>query len=669
MPEVNIIKPEEKVSGRDFVNSTLSERIKSDFINSERISLNQSTYLKQKMVSAVSVSGDTVEDQAGKLSAKYSTKAGVSALFGAFKAVNGGKNASRHFRTLQREVKRGSLTRSQAKSITITNIKKGISSGAKSIGKNIVSNTSEAINDLMDASDDLGMQSLSTVRKTTKTVSNMHKKFKNLWRSTRLAKALALRGANMVSAVAKSIASIVASPTAAIALLVIIVFIILIAIVSMIPSTTLKASNSDLSKVYEYVTELDSTLTADIRRKSEITHNYDDIRFFVNGTQTTANNINIVTNPDSIILYFDCKYEGFTYENVTSEIRTLHEQLYTVRTYDTAQEVECTVQADDGTISTHTELKNYLDVEVTIDDIDYFLYSNIQSYLTPIELEQWEIVKSTGIYTARKELTSPFPDKTFYVSPRYGWYTDSANTQKFNCGIGIPMTIGTPVSNVLTGTVTNVDDNSVTVTLENRQVTYYYISDIAVISGQEIGRGETIGKVSNGSIYLTYKVDGEWLCPSIFLDGVGTSGSGSNDIVTVALSQLGNVGGQPYWSWYGFNSRIAWCACFVSWCANECGYIDAGVVPKFSSCTSQGMAWFKSRSLWQTNTQGYIPVPGDIIFFNWQGNTSQANHVGIVERCDGTIVHTVEGNSGNKVKQKSYGLSNDVIIGYGTPIY
>ena len=53
--------------------------------------------------------------------------------------------------------------------------------------------------------------------------------------------------------------------------------------------------------------------------------------------------------------------------------------------------------------------------------------------------------------------------------------------------------------------------------------------------------------------------------------------AGDGEIVTVALSQVGNVGGQPYWSWYGFNSRVEWCACFVSWCANECGYIENGL--------------------------------------------------------------------------------------------
>lgn len=81
--------------------------------------------------------------------------------------------------------------------------------------------------------------------------------------------------------------------------------------------------------------------------------------------------------------------------------------------------------------------------------------------------------------------------------------------------------------------------------------------------------------------------------------------SGSTDIVNVALAQLGNVGGQPYWSWYGFESRVEWCACFVSWCANECGYIEAGIIPKFAGCQSEGVSWFKACGLWQDN--GYIP--------------------------------------------------------------
>ena len=91
-------------------------------------------------------------------------------------------------------------------------------------------------------------------------------------------------------------------------------------------------------------------------------------------------------------------------------------------------------------------------------------------------------------------------------------------------------------------------------------------------------------------------------------------GAGDGEIVAVALSQIGNVGGAPYWSWYGFSSRVDWCACFVSWCANECGYLDAGVIPKTASC-GVGSNWFKDRGLWQDSS--YEPRPGDIIYFDW----------------------------------------------------
>ena len=72
-------------------------------------------------------------------------------------------------------------------------------------------------------------------------------------------------------------------------------------------------------------------------------------------------------------------------------------------------------------------------------------------------------------------------------------------------------------------------------------------------------------------------------------------------IVKVALSQVGNVGGEPYWSWYGFNSRVEWCACFVSWCFNECGYLDTGTAPKFAGCVG-GVEWFRSREQWADNS-------------------------------------------------------------------
>lgn len=139
-------------------------------------------------------------------------------------------------------------------------------------------------------------------------------------------------------------------------------------------------------------------------------------------------------------------------------------------------------------------------------------------------------------------------------------------------------------------------------------------------------------------------------------------GGGSDDIVAVALSQVGNVGGQPYWSWYGFSSRVEWCACFVSWCADQCGYIESGVIPKHSYCPT-GVEWFRSKDQWQDRNS--IPAPGTIIYFDWGGD-GVADHVGIVESCDGSTVYTIEGNANNARKQLSYAVGDRRILGYGT---
>ena len=147
---------------------------------------------------------------------------------------------------------------------------------------------------------------------------------------------------------------------------------------------------------------------------------------------------------------------------------------------------------------------------------------------------------------------------------------------------------------------------------------------------------------------------------------------GDGEIVTVALSQVGNVGGQPYWSWYGFDGRVEWCACFVSWCANECGYIDSGVIPKFAGCAN-GVQWFKDRGQWQDGS--FKPSAGQIIFFDWDNKGSsgpqdgQSDHVGIVEKCENGIVYTIEGNSSDSCRQNQYPVGYYEILGYGIPAF
>ena len=142
-------------------------------------------------------------------------------------------------------------------------------------------------------------------------------------------------------------------------------------------------------------------------------------------------------------------------------------------------------------------------------------------------------------------------------------------------------------------------------------------------------------------------------------------------IVEVARSQIGNVGGEPYWSWYGFTERVDWCACFVSWCANQCGYIEAGVIPKFSGC-EWSVYWFRQHDQWAG--RNITPTPGMIIFFDWEdeeggGLDGGADHVGIVERVENGRVYTIEGNTADSCRERSYSLGHFEILGYGIPTY
>ena len=150
--------------------------------------------------------------------------------------------------------------------------------------------------------------------------------------------------------------------------------------------------------------------------------------------------------------------------------------------------------------------------------------------------------------------------------------------------------------------------------------------------------------------------DSESLAGVEFVNGTRP---GNQAVVDIAKSQAGNVGGQPYWSWYGFNSRVEWCACFVSWCYGQMGLSE----PRFAACQSQGIPWFQSHGQWGGRDYANI-APGDAIFFDWDLDGS-ADHVGIVVGTDGSRVYTVEGNSGDACKIKSYSLTYECIKGYG----
>ena len=133
-----------------------------------------------------------------------------------------------------------------------------------------------------------------------------------------------------------------------------------------------------------------------------------------------------------------------------------------------------------------------------------------------------------------------------------------------------------------------------------------------------------------------------------------------NRIVEIAKSQIGNMGGMKYWTWFGYKNRVEWCACFVSWCANQSGDLNISV-PRFSS-VDYGMEWYKNKGLWFD--KDYMPLPGDVVFFDWN-NDNDPDHVGIVEKIHNNQIYTIEGNSNDRCQSKYYSLTSNSIFGYG----
>ncbi|MBR3293113.1 MAG: CHAP domain-containing protein [Oscillospiraceae bacterium] len=133
--------------------------------------------------------------------------------------------------------------------------------------------------------------------------------------------------------------------------------------------------------------------------------------------------------------------------------------------------------------------------------------------------------------------------------------------------------------------------------------------------------------------------------------------------LAVAQTQLGNVGGEPYWSWWGYHDRVEWCAIFVSWVADQCGYLDAGVLPRMEGVLPY-IDWFKARGQWKG--RDFAPSPGDIIFFDWEGD-GLADHVGIVEKMENGFIYTIEGSSGDVCAERRYTFGSVPIFGYGLP--
>ena len=511
------------------------------------------------------------------------------------------------------------------------------------------------------------------VKKTAKTVSRVLKKISG-----------ALKKAFSNPAVLK--ASLISG---LIVLLIALLITAASSITSIFPVISLKSEETELTKTYDYITELDAKLTDKLRHISaQEEYSYiDEYHFYVNGYATTADEITISTNADYLLLYFDCKYEDYSFDDnlifgvakrnsVKEEIDSIHHLLHAYDTTVWEEEVEHETEDRDW-----TEIKYHLDINITTTSFESYLSDNFDTLLTPEQQELYKVLNEVGIYTAHQDLGNPFAASGgyYFISDRWGWRLNpSTGALEHHDGVGIQQSPGTDISNVLSGTVVETGSGrygqyvKVKSSTGKKEILYGYLSSVQVSKGDYLKQGDILGKTGAGdsavtpSLYIEYRLNGSIMNPTFFLSGASCIGTNKSDnIIAVAATQFGNVGGKPYWSWYGFRSRVSWCACFVSWCADQCGYIHSGIIPQFCYCPT-GAGLFKNRGIWKD--RGYIPQKGDIIFFDFK-HEGEPHHVGFVESCDGAIIHTIEGNSRDRVKRNSYSVFSNSIYGYATPAY
>lgn len=117
----------------------------------------------------------------------------------------------------------------------------------------------------------------------------------------------------------------------------------------------------------------------------------------------------------------------------------------------------------------------------------------------------------------------------------------------------------------------------------------------------------------------------------------------------------------------GWNQYTPWCACFLSWgAAQQPNETFDGNPPRFAN-VDDGMKLFQGDQ-WRDSSA--TPIPGDYVFFDWDGRNDpdggkDPDHVGAVLCVEGNFLYTIEGNSGGRVAVQRYDLNDKRIVGYG----
>lgn len=150
-----------------------------------------------------------------------------------------------------------------------------------------------------------------------------------------------------------------------------------------------------------------------------------------------------------------------------------------------------------------------------------------------------------------------------------------------------------------------------------------------------------------------------------------------DSIIETARSYLGTTEGSAkhkeiidlynkarYSDAYQMTMNDPWCCAFVVAVFEKCGMAD--IIPGYAACDQMISIFTKWGRYYSRSVRSVRP--GDIIFYNWNGDLS-ADHVGIVVQNRFGELSVIEGNKSDTVGYRSIGSMDSCVLGYGVPNY
>lgn len=498
----------------------------------------------RETVATIGYGGDDLSDKVKGQATKYGYKTGKYAAISGIaftKATYGlAKNALQKRKDAAEKIVKAqnSATKKLIKEQTRSDKKFGI---AQIIKKDII----EEIEDFR-GSDDLGIQAIRAPKdiylKGKRTIQSIKATSNATHKVVRGSVQAAKKTTNTVKAVARGVkdsaVKVLGSKIGVVAASIIFVIVIIVAFVNgIIPNITLKSDSKEMTYTFEHITKLDAELTETIRSISNNDSNIDEFHYYFNGSSVSGSDITIYTNADYILMYLDTKYDDYSSDkaiyglfggtNIKDEIIAIHNALHSYSTYIWKEEVERSETVTDPktgkpTTKTWIETIRHMDINVASQSFENYLNDNLSTMLSNDEQERFKILLDVGCYTALAELANPFGSDGYNVSSRWGWRIHPISGEvKKHAGLDIPKPEGTPIQNVMAGTVSSVGYSAtglgnycrVKSADGKREVVYGHMLSVAVSQGQTINQTDIIGYVgttgqSTGNhLHLEYYIE------------------------------------------------------------------------------------------------------------------------------------------------------------------